>query len=111
MIDEHDIYRLFPRKGFEGFALSAIRVAMRSTSPELLYEITRRYSEAWRGLPLDDCEFAYHWFQRKGYLDDPATWPRRGYLQPDQPVYGAIDAARNKGTPDMKLEAQTMRRI
>lgn len=112
MINEHDIYRSYPKSGFKGFALSAIRVALQSTSGALLLELTRRYRETWRNHDLAKCPYCYDWIRRRGYLDDPTTWgPQRVIKLPDKPVYEQIDLARAHGAPDAQLEAETLRKI
>ena len=106
-----DILQLYPRAGFERFALSAIRVALKTTPAPLLAELTRRYAESWRDLPKDDVPYAYTWFSQKHYLTPDFFGPRRSYKPHDKPLYEKIDAARNSGTPDTKLEAAELRRI
>lgn len=86
---EH-IYALFPREGFERFALSAIRVALKTTPAPLLMELTRRYAESWRGMPREEIPWAYHWFSEKQYLTPDFWGPRRSYLPHDLPREEAL---------------------
>lgn len=115
MITEHDIFAAYPKKGFEGFALSAIRIALQTTSANLLFECTRRFAESWRDCDLTECPYCYDWIRRKGYLDDSATFgPRRATKEPHNPeraIYADVDKARNAGRPDAQLEADVMRKI
>lgn len=106
-----EILAVYPRHGFERFALSAIRVALKSTPAPLLMELTRRFRESWRGCELSECPYAYQWYSQKHYLTPSFFGPRRSYKPHDKPLYAAVDAARNKGTPDAKLEEQTLRNL
>lgn len=106
-----DILQLYPRPGFERFALSAIRVALKTTPANLLFELTRRYAESWRGEALHEIPIAFEFYRKHLYLDESTWGPRRSYKPHDKPLYESIDAARNKGAPDTKLEAQELRRI
>lgn len=95
-ITEQMIYETYPRPGFDRFALSAIRVAMRTTPPKLLYELTRRFAESWRGQPVENIPFAVHWFSDRQYLEYELFGPKRTYKPFDKPVYAALDALRNR---------------
>jgi len=80
-----DILQLYPRTGFERFALSAIRVALKTTPAPLLLELTRRYAASWRGMPREEIPYAYTWFSEKQYLTPNFWGPRRAYLPHDLP--------------------------
>lgn len=113
-MNEHDIFAAYPKKGFEGFALSAIRIALQTTSANLLFECTRRFSESWRGCDLTECPWCYDWIRKRGYLTLEQYGPRRVTKEPRDPeraLYKAVDLARNQNKPDAQLETEVLRRI
>lgn len=93
-----EILSLYPRPGFDRFALSAIRVAMRTTPPKLLYELTRRYAESWRGQPVENLPWAHEWFSKRLYLTPNFFGKKRTYKPFDKSVYSEVDALRNRVT-------------
>lgn len=113
MKPEH-IYALYPKHEDHIASLRAIRNALKVTPANLLFEITRRFGLSWRGCDLRDCPTAHHFYTYRMYDREDSWGPRRVTKEPrnpERPLYGAVDRARNHHAPDAQLEAETLRKI
>ena len=71
---ERKIYEAYPRKVGKAAGLKAIRMALRSRTPEFLLERTQRFAEA---ISWQEPRYIPHpatWFSQERFDDDPADW-------------------------------------
>ena len=76
-VDDHDanlIYAAYPRKVARKLAMRAIIRAMEKTPAELLFQLTKSYSEARRGQDENYTPHPATWFNQERFNDAPETW-------------------------------------
>lgn len=83
------IYEAYPRKVGRKAAISKITAALASHSAEAIMDATKAYATATAAWPDDERQFIPHpatWFSQDRFLDDRATWERKGSKPKQQPA-------------------------
>ena len=73
------IWKAYPRKEKKSTGVTAIKNALKRTTPEILLAAVIAYATATALWPVDDRRFIPHpasWFNGDRFLDDPAMWVR-----------------------------------